>query len=497
MLADSGATLLLGDRAAAGRAAEDHAGPAVWLDDPATLDELSRQSDRSPAFGKAMGDTAACVIYTSGSTGRPKGTLVTHRSLTGVYAAWADAHFDHTGYRWLSLTNISFDVFTGDLVRALASGGCLVLGAVGLQLSTPEWARYLAEARINALECAPRYADELVGHLERTGGSPADLRLLVVTTDVWRTAAAAAARRVLGPDVRVLTAYGVTEATIDSTYGVMAATTDQDRPAPIGGPLPNTRVHVLDRTLTPVPVGVAGEVFIGGVGVARGYVDRPDLTAERFVADPNACDGTRLYRTGDRAFWRPDGQLEFLGRADDQVKVRGFRIEPGEVEAALRRHRGVADAVVAAVDDRLVAYLVPADHAAGVPAPSELRELLGGSLPEYMIPAVFVELAALPLTPNGKIDRAALPAPGGDRPGLAGGYVAPRTATEDVLAGIWSEVLGVDRRSVRRLLRAWRAFAAGHAGHVPGAGRLCGGGAAGGSVRPADGGRPGRGDRRC
>ncbi len=194
-----------------------------------------------------------------------------------------------------------------------------------------------------------------------------------------------------------------------------------------------------------MPVGVAGELFIGGIGVTRGYVRRPDLTAERFVADPFAADGARLYRTGDRAVWRPDGRLDFLGRGDEQVKVRGFRIEPGEVEAALRHHPGVAGAVVAAAGDRLVAYLVPVDHAAGVPAPDELRALLGGSLPEYMIPAVFMELAALPLTANGKIDRAALPEPDGARPELAGAYMPPRSATEEVLAGIWSEVLGVDR----------------------------------------------------
>ncbi len=214
MLSDSGAQMLLGHASTSRLLAEEQELPAVWLDEPAT----TAANERPPAGDRGAGEVVAAVIYTSGSSGRPKGTVVSHRSLVGVYSAWASAHFDGAGLRWLSLTNLSFDVFTGDLVRALCSGGCLVLGDVGLQLSTPEWAAYLADARINALECAPRYADDLVDHLERGGGSLEDLRLLVVTTDVWRTGAAERAGRVLGPAVRVLTAYGLTETTIDSTY---------------------------------------------------------------------------------------------------------------------------------------------------------------------------------------------------------------------------------------------------------------------------------------
>jgi acyl carrier protein len=208
-------------------------------------------------------------------------------------------------------------------------------------------------------------------------------------------------------------------------------------------------VHVLDRQLSPVPVGVAGELWIGGAQLARGYAGRPAQTAERFVADPLAGDGSRAYRSGDRGRWRADGQLEFVGRADDQVKIRGFRVEPVEVQAVLAAHPGVAAAAVTAdgneADRRLVAYLVPADPSLGVPPTGELREFMAKRLPAFMIPAVFTELAALPLTASGKLDKASLPAPEGARPELARGYVAPSTPTEELLARIWAQVLGLDK----------------------------------------------------
>jgi thioesterase domain-containing protein len=235
--------------------------------------------------------------------------------------------------------------------------------------------------------------------------------------------------------------YGPTETTI----GVITGRLTVDGRIPIGTPVPNTRVYILDRHLRPSPVGVAGELFIGGAGLARGYRDRAELTAERFVADPFAADGSRLYRSGDRARWRSDGQVEFLGRVDHQVKVRGFRIEPGEVEAALTAHPGVSAAAVIAdgegANRRLVAYAVT-DSAA------DLRRFLKDRVPEHLIPAVFVELDALPLTSNGKLDRAALPAPDSARPDQADRYVAPATPVEETLAEIWAEVLGLDRVGV-------------------------------------------------
>ncbi|HEY7273634.1 MAG TPA: condensation domain-containing protein, partial [Actinoplanes sp.] len=213
-------------------------------------------------------------------------------------------------------------------------------------------------------------------------------------------------------------------------------------------PVANTQVFVLDRYLNPAPPGVAGELFIAGAGVARGYGNRPALSAERFIADPFAADGTRMYRTGDRVRWLCDGRLEFVGRADDQVKVRGFRIELGEIESVLSAHPAIRTAAVTADgpdgNRRLVAYLVPADPAAGIPAVAQLREHLLRRLPEFMVPAVFTGLTELPLTPNGKLDKAALPAPDAARPDL-GGYVAPSGAAEESLAEIWAQVLGVDR----------------------------------------------------
>jgi acyl carrier protein len=244
------------------------------------------------------------------------------------------------------------------------------------------------------------------------------------------------------PERRFFNLYGPTEATIWSTTAECAP--GGGRP-PIGRPVANTRAYVLDARGEPVPLGVPGELYVGGAGVTRGYAGRPGLTAERFVPDPFGAAGGRLYRTGDRVRWSARGELEFLGRVDEQVKLRGFRIEPGEIEGALRRSEGVADCVVVAREDvpgetRLVAYVV-GDVEAAV-----LREHLLRELPEHMVPAAFVFLDALPLTPNGKVDRKALPAPeyaaGADR------YVAPRTPVEEVLAGIWAEVLKVERVGV-------------------------------------------------
>jgi acyl carrier protein len=244
--------------------------------------------------------------------------------------------------------------------------------------------------------------------------------------------------------VPVRNVYGPAETTITCVAALLRRPVS---PVPIGRPLAGTVVYVLDRFLAPVPAGVAGELFIAGPGVARGYGGRPGLTAGRFVADRFAGDGSRMYRSGDRVRWGAGGELEFLGRADEQVKVRGYRIEPGEVEAALGAHQAVRTAAVVAAgadgDRRLVAYLVPSG-AAGIPAAGELRGYLLGSLPEYMVPAVFAEVAALPLTPNGKVDRVALAALEVARPERAG-FVAPSGVTEELLAGIWARLLGLDR----------------------------------------------------
>jgi non-ribosomal peptide synthetase component F len=236
----------------------------------------------------------------------------------------------------------------------------------------------------------------------------------------------------------LINSYGPTESTVVSTWtGPLVA--DGTAP-PIGRPILNTRAYVLDADLRPVGVGVVGELYVTGLGLARGYLNRPGLTAQRFVANPFDDPGERMYRTGDMVRWRPDGQLEFRGRVDEQVQVRGFRVEPGEIETVLRGHPSVADAVVVAVADRLAGYVVPGPGVEA-PTPAELRAHLAATLPDYMVPAGFAVLDALPLSPNGKLDRAALPDVEAARPRTE--PVAPRTPTEEVLAGIWSEVLGV------------------------------------------------------
>ncbi|MFI5916405.1 alpha/beta fold hydrolase, partial [Dactylosporangium sp. NPDC051541] len=238
--------------------------------------------------------------------------------------------------------------------------------------------------------------------------------------------------------------YGPTETTIGVATVRLSDAVLDDVVVPIGAPLPNVRLYVLDRSLREVPVGVHGELYVGGAALARGYRGRPELTAERFVADP-FTPGGRLYRTGDVVKRRPDGLISFLGRADDQVKVRGYRIEPAEIQAALLTNPAISGAVIVADHERLIAYLVAED---GIPSVTQLRSFLGERLPEYMIPAAFVELTAIPLTGNGKVNRSALPAPDQSRPELEAAYQAPQTPTQEMLAEIWADVLGVDRVGV-------------------------------------------------
>ncbi len=457
MLADSNAAVLVAHRSAA-RAL---AGPAraagltvLWLDaaGPADSAAETRTGPVSSVSPAGRGDLA-CVIYTSGSTGVPKGVLVTHQGLASVLAGWAAAHFAPAdSHRWLTLASAGFDVFTGDVVRALGPGGSVVVGPVGLQLSVPQWAESLARNAVSALECAPRHADALVDYLHHAGTALPGLRLLVVTTEVWRSAAAARARLVLGPRVRVLTAYGLTEATVDSTWSDRPGLADgADRPVAVGRPLPGSRLLVLDERLGLRPGGVAGEVYLAGPGLARGYGGRPGLTAQRFVADPLGPAGGRLYRTGDVGRWSRDGELEYLGRADDQISIRGYRVEPGEIEAVLAAHPAIAQAVVTLREDvpgdqRLIAYIIPAAAGtaagAGAGITAAVRGYAAARLPDYMVPAAVVPLGELPLTPAGKIDRSALPAP--DYAAVAGLQV-PASAREELLCGAFAHVLGLER----------------------------------------------------
>lgn len=406
MLDDAAAPVLITDSAAVGEGART----TIRLD--TDQDEIARHPDTPPATA-AGPDDLAYVIYTSGSTGRPKGVMVSHRNAVHMMRAW-DARYDLTGLRGRSLSVSSFavDLFLGDFLMSAMYGGEMVICPADVISDPPALAALIAETRPQLLVTTPSLAKAVAQELSWTGGRADSLRVLAVGSEAWLADDASAVLELLPADAVVTNNYGATETTVDSTtYRLRAGEQVGSAVVPVGRPLGNTRTYVLDTRMRPVPVGVPGEIHIGGDGVAQGYWNRPELTAQRFLRDP--FTGGRLYRTGDIGRWRPDGDLEYLGRADDQVKVRGFRVELGEVEAAMLRHPGIAAAAAAvradtAGRDRLVGYLV-ADGAA--PALTELRAFLAGIVPDPAIPSALVVLDELPMTPSGTLDRKALPAP--------------------------------------------------------------------------------------
>ncbi|MFE9450989.1 non-ribosomal peptide synthase/polyketide synthase [Streptomyces sp. NPDC006739] len=420
------------------------AGARLVLDDPAEVwvadgpETAPTDADRATALTPAH---PAYVIYTSGSTGTPKGVVVTHRGLAGFAASAAAQYAAGPGDRVLQFASPSFDASVLELCVSLLSGATLVTGEEG-PLVGERLAEVLAGRRISHTLIPPA---ALATVDPATAGALPGLRTLIVGAE----ACPADLVETWAPGRRMINSYGPTEATVVATW--TGPLTPGTGAPPIGHPAGATRVYVLDAALRPVPPGVTGELYVAGPGLARGYLGRPGLTARRFVADPFAGPGERMYRTGDLVRWTTDGQLRFAGRADDQLKLRGFRIEPGEIESALRRSPLVRDAVVVVRADgpaadgpaRLVAYVVPADGDHERLPVSELRPQLAESLPPHMVPSVFVPLERLPLTPNGKTDRRALPAPGPAQI-LAGPRVAPRTDTERRIARIWADVLGIE-----------------------------------------------------
>ncbi|MFF0519186.1 non-ribosomal peptide synthase/polyketide synthase [Actinomadura nitritigenes] len=410
----------------------------ITLDDPVERAAIAEMPAEPPAV-PVSGDDLAYLVYTSGSTGRPKGVLVRHEGAANLAAGLGPELGAAPGVRVLHFASFGFDGSVLELATVPAAGGTLVV-ADARERTAPDALAALLRAEGVAVAVLPVSLLSLLAPEQVPG-----LRTLVGAGDRFDAAVAA---RWQVPGLRVLNGYGPTEATVMCCTGPASGPQDGPRGVPIGVPAPGVRLHVLDASLGMVPEGVAGELFIGGAGVARGYQRRAALTAERFVADPFAGDGSRLYRTGDVVRWRGDGRLEFVGRVDEQVKVRGFRVEPGEVEAVLAAHPDVGAAVVAATGEqaeaRLAAWLVPADPGAGIPAAGELREYASGRLPEFMVPATFTEITELPLTVNGKIDFAALPDEATDRPDV-GGFVAPVTETEQALAAIWADVLKLDQ----------------------------------------------------
>ncbi len=439
MLADAAPVQVVTSAETARELPLDEATGVVALDDPETADRLAAMPDHAPADADRRSPLLpghpAYVIYTSGSTGRPKGVVVSHRGLAGFSAAEVDHYEVRQGDRVLQFSSPSFDASVLELCMSLPAGAALVVPPPGPLLGE-QLAEVLRERRVThalippaALATVPREAARELP----------EFRMLTVGGD----ACASDLVELWAPGRLMINSYGPTESTVVSTWSGPLV---PGRTPPIGRPIWNTRVHVLDEELRPVPVGVAGELYVAGLGLARGYLRRPGLTAQRFVANPYGAPGERMYRTGDLVRWTADGELEFVGRADDQVKIRGFRIELGEIETALARHPDLAAAVVTAREDRpgdkrLVAYVVPV---AGRPVvPGDLRAFLARTLPVFMLPAAFVTLEELPLSPNGKLDRRALPAPPARSEAAGGDHVAPRTGTERTLAGIWAEALGV------------------------------------------------------
>ncbi|MEU5694390.1 amino acid adenylation domain-containing protein [Actinosynnema sp. NPDC020468] len=392
-------------------------------------------------------DSPAYVVFTSGSTGTPKGVVVEHRNLASAFAAWREEYRLDTEARvHLQLAGFAFDVFTGDLVRALASGGTLVLVPRDLLFDTAALYDTMVAERVDTAEFVPAVVRGLMAHCERTGSRLDFLRLLVVGSDVWKVEEYRRLKALCGPRTRVLNSYGLTEATVDSAcFEGPVDDLEPGRVVPIGRPLPGSALYVLDERGEPVPAGVVGELWIGGSGVAAGYVGDPEQTALRFVTRDFDGRAVRLYRSGDLARWTASGRVELLGRADGQVKVRGHRVEVGEVESHLRRVPGVAHAVVlvrpdARGEDALVAYCVPARDAEfdGRAA----RAHLGEYLPTFMIPAHLVAVPALPLTANGKVDVAALPLPTAPEVAV---HEPPTTLYEVRTAKHWQALLGVDQ----------------------------------------------------
>ncbi len=403
--------------------------PAVLLD--ADRERIAAEPEEAPESG-AVPENLSHVIFTSGSTGRPRGVMIRHSS-TVVLLHWLrEAVPYEERAATLFSTSVGFDVSVAELFGTLCWGGTAVLVENALELAA------LEEPVVRAC-MVPTAAAELL----RTGGIPASVQTLGLGGEPLP---ADLARALYGlPHLeRVVNLYGPTEDTTYSTFSVVER--DVDRVL-IGRPLPGTRAYVLDAELEPMPEGAAGELYLAGDGLARGYAGLPELTAERFLPDPFGAAGTRMYRAMDRARRLADGALEYLGRADRQLKVRGFRIEPGEIETALRAHPAVRDAVAVAREDapgerRLVAYLLPEEGADAV-SPRALRAWLRDRLPEHMVPAAWVALDAFPLTASGKTDRLALPAPGAAAAEQA--YVAPRGELEERVAALFAEVLGAQR----------------------------------------------------
>jgi amino acid adenylation domain-containing protein len=444
VLTDAGAKLIVTEGPLLERLGEIEAS-AVCLDLEAA--ELEALAPANPAAG-AKPENLAYVIYTSGSTGRPKGVQVEHRQVARLFTATDEWFRFGPQDVWVMLHSYAFDFSVWELWGALANGGQLVVSPVWTTRSPQALAEMLASGAVTVLNATPSLfmaiQDELLSH-----ASELALRFVVFGGEALRPSALRPWFEQLGDDGPTLVnMYGITETTVHVTYRPLRAGDCEQERSPVGIPIPDLSVHVLDPNGAPVPGGVAGELYVGGAGVARGYLNRAELTAERFIEDP--FEPGRLYRTGDVAARRLDGELEFRGRIDDQVKIRGFRIELGEIEGTIREHPAVSDCAAVAIevgpgDMRLAAYVVAEGGGKGGDAlRDEVLAHLAQRLPSYMVPAAVTLLERLPLTRNGKIDLRALPAPSW-KSATADGILEPETDTERLVADVWKGVLGVEQ----------------------------------------------------
>ncbi|KAG0293381.1 hypothetical protein BGZ96_002907 [Linnemannia gamsii] len=442
ILADAAPSILLAD--AAGRAAlGETALASLTVLDP---NRLSESATSNPHISALTPHHLAYIIYTSGSTGKPKGVMIEHTQITRLFdATEAWYHFDQND-TWCLFHSFAFDVSVWELWGALRHGGKLVLVPHFITRSPQEFYRLVCEQGVTVLNQTPSAFKPLISSQAQSELRDR-LRYVIFAGEALEPTVLQEWYATRSDDSpQLLNMYGTTETTVHATYRPMRQQDSKQSGSPVGVRIPDLKIYLLDAYGQPVPLGVIGELYIGGAGVARGYLNRPELTAERFLSDP-FCEreDARMYKTGDLARYLPDGNLEFLGRNDDQVKIRGFRIELGEIEARLIEHSEVREATVLALgeggDKRLIAYVVaePDEQLA-----RRLREHLAAKLPEYMMPAAFVRLDALPLTPNGKLDRRALPEP----EFVSDHYRAPRSPRERKLTELFAEILGVPRRNV-------------------------------------------------
>ena len=414
----------------------------IYLDDD--WEEIQKESAENPP-AETMAADLAYVIYTSGSTGNPKGVMIEHGSLATFAETAAREYSIGAPDRVLQFGSLCFDLSAEEIYPALIRGATVVLRTDDMIDSARDFLRACDELRVTVIDLPTAYWHELTDALgEESLSLPAHLRLVIIGGEKASLDRARAWQSLARPGVRLVNTYGPTETTVVATsHDVLHEKLDV---VSIGRPIRNVTAYVLDEFLWPVPIGVPGELYLGGPGVARGYLNQPELTSEKFMPNPFAgAPGARLYKTGDLVRYRAGGNLDFLGRVDSQVKIRGFRVELGEIEQALRSHPAVDDCVVVLREEdhdrRLIAYLVLQGQQ---PANGELRDFLKAQLPSYMLPAQFERIEALPLTPSGKIDRRALPEPISTRVESDEGFVAPQTPLEDLLAGIWMEVLKLE-----------------------------------------------------